>query len=128
LTQLAKVSESHLPGAELLADLRTRRGDLAGAAEAWGRVIEIAPFQAETHTARADLFEQLGLWAEAALERQAIVGLKPVDRAEALYDWALALHRGGEKDEARKRVLEALEIAPGYDEALELLLELRQGS
>ncbi len=125
LARLSEVSESHLPGAELLADVRTRNGDLEGAAKALGRVIEIAPFRPEPHLGRAELFERMGQWHEAARERQAVVALQPVDRAEALYQWARTLHRAGQRDEARQRVLEALEIAPAYDAALELLLDLR---
>ncbi len=127
LSRLLSVGESHLAGARLLAQIRARSGDRVGAAEAWGRVIEIAPFQPEPHRARAELFGELGRWSESASERAALVALSPVDRAEALYEWALALHRAGNRDEARRRVLEALEIAPGYDEALELLLQVRSG-
>lgn len=127
LGRLFEVSESHLSGAELLADVRTQLNDPEGAAQAWQRVIEIAPFQPGPHEALAEIHTLLGQWDQAALEREALVALRPVDRAEALYDWAVALARAGRRDEARSRVLDALEIAPGYEEALELLLELRQG-
>ena len=48
-----------------------------------------------------------------------------VDMAEARYRLAYAHFRAGNNDAARYQVLRALEIAPNYYEALELLLELR---
>jgi hypothetical protein len=45
--------------------------------------------------------------------------------ASAWYHLARAQHRAGQATEARSTVLRALEIAPGYDEALDLLLEIR---
>ena len=51
--------------------------------------------------------------------------MDPTDRAEAHYRLALALTEAGERDEARRQVLRALEIAPGYEAALELLLRIR---
>jgi len=125
--RLLALSEHHTKGAAALAELRARIGDPAGAADAWGRVLEIDPFAADPHRRRAELFEELGAWDRAAVERHALVALDPVDRAEALYQWARALARDGQRELARTQVLEALDIAPTYDEALELLLELRGG-
>jgi hypothetical protein len=48
-----------------------------------------------------------------------------VDLAAARYQLARALVAAGRRDEARREVLRALEIAPGYAEAQDLLLELR---
>ena len=45
--------------------------------------------------------------------------------AEAHYRLAYAHARAGDEGAARYHVLRALEIAPNYYEALELLLELR---
>jgi hypothetical protein len=58
-------------------------------------------------------------------ERQALVALERVDRAQVLYDLALAYYEAGDGDGARREVLRALEIAPAFDEALELLLKLQ---
>ena len=56
----------------------------------------------------------------------AVVG-EPVDKADAYYRLALALRDAGEVREARSQVLRALEIAPTFEPALELLLILRGG-
>ena len=50
-----------------------------------------------------------------------------MDRAEALYRLALAHERAGEKAEARRAVLKALDEAPNYERAQELLLRLSGG-
>ena len=51
-----------------------------------------------------------------------------VDRAEAFYQLALAYHQAGETEGARREVLRALELAPSFEEALELLLKLHSRS
>jgi len=53
---------------------------------------------------------------------------KPLDKASAHADLAEALFKSGQKDEARKQVLEALLIAPTYTRAQDLLLKLQEGS
>ena len=47
--------------------------------------------------------------------------------ASAHFRLARVLHRSGDAAGARSAVLAALEIAPNYEEALDLLLELRRG-
>ena len=71
--------------------------------------------------------EAAGDLAGAIAERRAIVALGPVDRAAAHFQLARTLHLNGDPAAARSAVLAALEIAPNYEEALDLLLELRRG-
>jgi Tfp pilus assembly protein PilF len=49
-----------------------------------------------------------------------------VDRAEALYQLALAHHEAGDAAAARREVLNALEEAPNFEKAQTLLLTLRR--
>ena len=67
-------------------------------------------------------------WQEAVRERKAVVALEPTDRAQAHYQLALAHMNAGQAAEARTQVLRALEVAPNYEDALELLLEIRAAS
>ena len=62
--------------------------------------------------------------------RRALLALDPVDRAEAFYQLAYAYQRAGDRSSAREQILYALEIAPNYTLAQELLLSLHaaQGS
>ena len=54
-----------------------------------------------------------------------VVALNPVDRAEALYQLALAHFEAGDAQAARREVLRALEDAPNFEKAQELLLRLQ---
>jgi len=54
--------------------------------------------------------------------------LDPGDPAEARYLLARAHHRAGNAPAAKREVLGALESAPMYEAALELLLEIRESS
>ena len=116
--------EAHL----LLAGLLERRHDLAGAARVLEQAMYISPGTAATHEQLAAMYATLGEWPKAVRERRAVVALAPVDRAEALYQLALALHRAGDDSGARHAVLQALEAAPNFERAQELLLELHQGA
>jgi cellulose synthase operon protein C len=59
-------------------------------------------------------------------ERRAILALDPVNRADAHYHLAVALLAAGDRAEARREVLRALEIAPNFADAQDLLLRLRE--
>jgi len=50
-----------------------------------------------------------------------------VDQAAAHTDLAESYLRGGKRAEAKKQTLAALEIAPTYERAQELLLKLTEG-
>jgi tetratricopeptide (TPR) repeat protein len=85
----------------------------------------IHPYDAAVHDRMARLYTATGKHAKAVRERHAIVALKPVNRADALYRLAAALFAAGDRAEARRQVLRSLEIAPNYAEAQQLLLRLQ---
>ena len=60
----------------------------------------------------------------ATREFRSVIALNPVDRALAYTDLAESYYRSGKKAEAKKQTLAALEIAPTYERAQELLLKL----
>lgn len=127
LEALRELNESHLPGARLEADVREAIGDLEGSARALERAVEIAPLEIEVHERLAGAYERLERWEPAIREREAVLALAPVDMAEAWYRLARTRHRAGDPEEAREALLSALERAPRYQDALELLLEIRSG-
>jgi tetratricopeptide (TPR) repeat protein len=127
LARMVAINEDHYEAHTELADLREQIGDGAGAARALALAQYIDPFDETVHERLADLFEDQGEWTGAIRERKAIVARDPVDRPGALYRLALAYHRAGRSEEARRTVLQALEEAPSYSDALELLLRLREG-
>ena len=88
--------------------------------------IEAYPMLPEPHERLAEAAAAQGLSDLEVRERQAALASGSPDRAGALYSLALAHFRAGDRDAARRRVLEALEIAPTFDSALRLLLDLRR--
>jgi Tfp pilus assembly protein PilF len=53
-----------------------------------------------------------------------VLALNPVDRAAAHTDLAESYVAGGKRADARRQTLAALEIAPSYERAQNLLLSL----
>jgi len=124
LEALRSLNESHLPGALLEARIRNETGDPAGAAEALKRAVEIAPFRQDVHERLAATNERLQRWDEAVAERKAVVALAPVDVAQAWYQLARTELEAGDREGARAAVLRALERAPRFEDALNLLLRV----
>jgi len=128
LARMTAINAEHYEAQRQLADLRAARGDDAGAADALQAAIYIYPYDPELHRELADHLERLRRWQAAARERRALLALDPVDRAEAHYQLARAYRHAGNRSSAREQILYALEIAPNYYQAQELLLDLRQPS
>ncbi len=122
---LLRLNESHYDARVALVRLLEAAGDTAGAAETLRGVIYVHPYEVADHRRLSELLESLGDWEGAAAERRAVLALDPADRAAANYHLANVLHRGGDRAGARRAVLAALEIAPNYEDALDLLLEIR---
>ncbi|MFQ5742082.1 MAG: tetratricopeptide repeat protein [Acidobacteriota bacterium] len=124
LSALISINEksyrSHLELASLLEQL----GDTAGAADVLDRALFITPFETPVHGRLAELYASVGVAEKAIRERRAVLALDPVDRAEALYRLALAYSQAGDDGEAKRQVLKALEIAPSFEGAQDLLLKL----
>ena len=83
------------------------------------------------HPLDAEAQAQVGRLALAANDHdtairafRAVVALKPVDQAAAHTDLAESYFKAGRRAEARKQTLAALEIAPSYARAQDLLLDI----
>ena len=124
---VARVPASH-SGWLRLAELRADLGNVRGAAAALDAANWAYPLLADPHERLAEAAAELGDAELEVRERRAALATGPADRADALYRLARAHHRAGDLPAARRRVLEALEIAPTFGDALELLLEVRRGS
>jgi tetratricopeptide (TPR) repeat protein len=118
-------NESHAPAYERLADLLEQQGRPEEAAAVLDAIAWIDPFRMPLHRHSAELWESAGVWDRALMARRSVLALDPVDRAEALYRVAVAYRGVGDLRQARRTVLRALELAPGYPEAQALLLALR---
>jgi Flp pilus assembly protein TadD len=90
----------------------------------YDRIAAIDPFDADVHATLGRLAMQRDDTETAIREFRAVIALKPVDQAAALTDLAESYFSGGKRAEARKQTLAALEIAPSYERAQDLLLKL----
>lgn len=126
LRTLTRFDETGYAPNLLLAELLEAEGDDAGAAEALERAVWIHPYEPAPHLKLAELYTALGEHERAVRERRAVVGLRPSDLADAYYRLAVALLAAGDFAGARQEVLRALELAPSFGEAQDLLLEIHE--
>jgi Flp pilus assembly protein TadD len=92
------------------------------------RIAAVDPFDAVSHAVLGRLALQRGDAETAIREFRAVIALGPVDQAGAHTDLAESYLRAGRRAEARKQTLAALEIAPSYERAQELLLKIAEGA
>lgn len=128
LSDMVKYGETSYEPHIVLARVLETRGDLIRAADVFERAMFINPFDIATHEHMADLFKRTGDRARVVRERRAVIGLNPVDRAGAYYRLAVAEDEAGDQKAAKAAVLRALEDAPNFQLAQELLLKLHGGS
>lgn len=127
LAALDALSESNYDALLRLAELQEGAGQPADAARTLARAALVYPYESDLHQRLAVAAAAAGEHALAVRARMGVVALDPVDRADALYRLALAQRDAGDRASARRSVLRALEVAPNFEAALELLLELRGG-
>jgi tetratricopeptide (TPR) repeat protein len=124
LRTLTEINAGHYEAHLALAELLEAAGDHRGAAGVLDRAQYVYPLDMGVHRRLAALVAETGDWGLAIRERRAVLALGPVDQADAWYQLARAYLGGGDRAGARRAVLRALEIAPGFADAQDLLLEL----
>ncbi|HYJ86518.1 MAG TPA: tetratricopeptide repeat protein [Pyrinomonadaceae bacterium] len=124
LTALVKFDENNLVALRNVARLRLGLGDRTRALEAIRLSFYVSPFEYATHTQAGELSLDTKQYAQALAEFQITLALDPPNVAEANYNVANAYHMLGRPPEARRAVLRALEAAPSYEKAQELLLKI----
>lgn len=127
LEALTGINEKLYAANAELAALYEELGEIDKAAAALERLIYIYPVEISMHQKLAALYGSVDSHDLAVRERRAVVALAPVDMAEALYLLAKAEYDGDDLAAARRSVLGALEIAPGYPAAQDLLLAIVGG-
>jgi len=88
--------------------------------------VDIDPFDAESRTALGRLLMKQNKADAAVREFKAVVAMNPVDQASAYTDLAESYFQSGKRADARRQTLAALEIAPSYERAQDLLLKLSE--
>ena len=122
LAALLEHDHANIDSARQLAALAEEASDREHMRLAYRRIIGIDPFDAGPHGALGRLALERGDYAEAAQEFRTALAAGPVDVVVAYCDLAETYLLSGQLDEAKRQALAALEIAPSYERAQELLL------
>ena len=126
LDALLKVDASDVESARQLAKLLDAVKDDRRSEEAYRRVIGIDPFDRDAQTAYGRLALKRKDNDAAVRAFRAALARNPPDRAQAHVDLAEAYVSAGQAAEAKKEILAALEIAPSFEKAQDLLLKITQ--
>jgi len=127
LDAFLKVDGNDVDGARQRAQLLEQAGEAARASAAYARVIDVDPFDshAQSMVGKAALQRKDAQTAIRAF--RAALAAKPADLAAAHYDLAQAYLLGGQNAEAKQETLAALEVAPSFEPAQDLLLKIVGG-
>jgi tetratricopeptide (TPR) repeat protein len=109
-----------------LAQVEQETGNAKQAQVTLAKLNYIYPEDEEIHRKLGNLLLEGGDASGAVLESRAVLALKPADAAESHYQLAKALHAAHRLSEAKDQVVMALEAAPGFKPAQQLLLQLSQ--
>jgi cellulose synthase operon protein C len=126
LTAIVNTDFNNVDAARRLAGLLRDSGvtDAATLRPVYERIAAVDPFDSEAHAMLGRMAMARGEAEQASREFKAVVALGPVDRAAAYTDLAESYFQAGKRADAKKQTLAALEIAPTYARAQDLLLKL----
>ncbi len=126
LDALAQVDANDVESARTRAGLMAERKDPARTGEAWAHVVSIDPFDLTAQLALGTAALQAGEPATAARAFRAALAAGAVDKAAVRTSLAEAYLAAGQTADARREILAALELAPQFERAQDLLLRLTQ--
>jgi cellulose synthase operon protein C len=109
--------------ARRMAALAEKLGKPEAAAVAYERIVSLDPYDAPAHTGLGRLAMKRAKPDVALREFKAALALGPADRAAAHCDLGEAYLATGQKADAKREALAALEIAPAFERAQDLLLK-----
>ena len=110
------------------AEIYRDRKDWSSVVKMLGLYVYIDPYELGIQKQLAEAALESGRWTNAIAAYRVLVGVNGPDPAGAHYDLARALLASGDKKTAKTEILRALEIAPSFVKAQELLLELSGGN
>ncbi|MGH9336085.1 MAG: tetratricopeptide repeat protein, partial [Vicinamibacteria bacterium] len=123
LQKFVDLNENDYDAHAKLFELYQKLGRKEEGAAVLERAIYIYPFDADAHDKLADVYRELGRKKDVIVERKALLALT-TDKAQGLYELALADYEAGDVKNAKRELLRALEIAPGFKQGLALLSKL----
>jgi tetratricopeptide (TPR) repeat protein len=124
LEAVMRVDHSDVESARQLAELVSPLGDATRAEDAYRRLVAIDPFDREAEAQLGRLALKRKDTATALRSFKSVLGANPPDRAQAHVELAEAHLAAGQYAEAKKQTLAALEIAPSFERAQDLLLKI----
>jgi tetratricopeptide (TPR) repeat protein len=123
LVDFLEITEYGATEAKELGKIFEDKDDLKSSVKYYLQSTQVDPYDINIHLRLADLYQRQGIYTSEIQERQAILALEPVDRSDAQFLLARSYLNNGQKSRAKREVLKALEIAPGFREAQKLLLK-----
>jgi len=124
LETVMRTDHSDVESARKLAELVAPLGDAARAEDAYRRLVAIDPFDANAEAQLGRLALKRKDAVTAVRSFKSVLGSNPPDRAQAHTDLAEAHLAAGQYADAKKQTLAALEIAPSFERAQDLLLKI----
>ncbi len=119
-----KVAPKFPENALKLAGFLIQRNAVDEAIECLEQVPYVDPLNRELHQMLGDLYLKIDRADAAVREFRVLLNLQPIDSSEAHLQLGQALLQVGDLEAARRQALLSLEIAPSYQKAQKLLLEL----
>jgi len=120
---LLEYDHTNVVAARRLAELAAQAGATDDEDFALSLIAEVDPFDAGVHVKLGRRLMARGEHAAALVEFDAALAVGPANRAEARTDRAEALLALGRRTEARREVMAALQDAPTFARAQDILLE-----
>ena len=122
----ARYDETALAPLKGAAAILARRKNQAEEARILDLSVYIDPYDTNVHAELGDAALQGENWPAAIAAYRVLLGLNPPDPSGAHYGLARALFGAGRMAEAKRETLLALEIAPTFEKAQQLLLKLNE--
>jgi len=124
LQEVLKVDHADVESARTLASLVAQTKAPAPMEDAYTRVVNVDPFDSAAQSALGRLLMQRRDTNAAVRAFRSALASKPADPAVAHLELAEAYMAAGSRVEAKAETLQALEIAPSFERAQDLLLKL----
>jgi tetratricopeptide (TPR) repeat protein len=124
LEALVRIDHNDVESARLLASLLQQGGDEKRLEDAYARVVATDPFDAAAQSGIGRMALKRGDADGALRALRSALALKPPDRATTHTDLAEAYLMKRQTADAKREILAALELAPAYERAQDLLLRI----
>ena len=113
--------------AMLLAESALESGDVEKTEYYLDRALQVDPYRNDVHELKARYAQTIGDTQLAVTEFEVLMNLNVTDPVEARTDLAQAYLDNGQHEEAKRNILYALEIAPSFVRAQQVLIKAVDG-